>query len=368
MKKCLLFEVNPYHEVMFSGLIKYLNNLGFYVDLLIRKNINEKDIFSNINCEVTIIKYDDVTIKDVIKNIGGINSYDILFFSSMEYIYKNMYMSAYQYLDKIQSINIPYMGIMHNPDKMSEFGISDNQKEKLMYLSKQLKGKNNDKVCIPTYFGEYRISTHNNGNIFLVGKSNDINYVAKQIQQVLDSGCKKDFSIKCVGDFNKKEIIIKYIIKNFIDVLLKIIGKVPRYSLGYSYKALKKIDFIGKVSYRKMFELLNQCSWIDIAINPDIDTQFFKGRTTGALLLAYGFNKPCIMEERYGIAYNIKNEEGVIYKGEDLGILKAVLMSDEDYEKIQEEFSKNKKNIETVSMESIEYIYSKQKNKEDIVN
>lgn len=352
MKRALIFEVNPYHQVMFPGVIEYLITCNYNVSLLVREGIDCNDIFERYKGSFDIHFYSDNSLKSVCDEMGGINSFNYIFFSSLEYYHDGIFESAYDYLSKYEKIKIPFAGIIHNPDKLkninSEWMI---EKGRVLSLSENNCNRNFN-LCIPTTFGDRIINVVRTNKVLMVGQSNDINYVARQIQECLDKGI-NDIEVLCVGNFDTRKIFAKYIVKRIINWGMTLVGKEKKYRVDYSIKVFNKINFLGKLSYSNLFRQLEECSFVDIAIDPDADNQFYTGRTTGTLLLAYGFNKPCILEKRFADAYGLLQSESVVYKSNTLGFVTAMQMTDEEYLLMLKAFEKK---IEDVKKESIDSI------------
>lgn len=341
MKKALLFEVNTYHQVLIPGLIYYLRKLDFIPELLVREGLDCRDVLDCYDNMVQVYRYNDENVESVISGMGGLKSYAFIFFASFEYYHDGVYESAYDYLNNIDSAIESFAGIIHNPDvvdKINARWIAN--KGNMFTLNEICKNSIHYDMCMPMYFGEYKKELQNTKQIFLVGQSNDINYVARQIQEVFDSGYSGDFSVVCVGEFDKKKIIIKYFLKVLVDFMLKLAGRNVKYDLGYSVRALNKIKFVGKISYKKMFKLIEDSAFIDIAIDPDVENQFYKGRTTGALLLSYGFAKPCIMENRYAEAYGISGDASIVYGKNEYGMVRGLMLDDDEYRSMVRNFEK----------------------------
>ena len=354
MKKALLFEVNPYHQVMLPGLLYDLIQMGFEVDLLVREGINCEDVLVRIEEKYNIYYYNDNTIKSVCKSLGGLNSYNYILFSSLEYYHDGIFESAYDYLSRVEEITTSFAGIIHNPDKLEDINaVWMLSEHRVFSLSPSSYMNNSIETCIPTFFGAYDQPSRNTKKIFLVGQSNDINYLASQIQITIDFGI-ENFSVICVGKYKRELLVLKYLVKRAIDFVLKIIRKEPKYNLKYSLKAFRKIEFVGTLSYEEMFKIIEECSFIDIAMNPSVSSGFYTGRTTGALLLAYGFSKPCIMEQRFAKAYCLNESQSVIYSNMQLGLVEALKMNDEQYREMVNEFEIKRKLMEHMSIENLQ--------------
>ena len=102
-----------------------------------------------------------------------------------------------------------------------------------------------------------------------------------------------------------------------------------------------------------MYKIIESSSFIDIAIDPDVDNQFYTGRTTGALLLAYGLGKPCILERRYAKAYRISETESVVYGNGEFGMAKGLMMNDLKYKEMVNCFEEKAAIVKNNSIKNI---------------
>ncbi|MDR1523393.1 MAG: hypothetical protein LBS29_05545 [Endomicrobium sp.] len=80
-KSILMVEPNNYHGEVLSGFVKYFNDLGYNVDLLLRPNNSVEDIFSRWNTFPKVFYGSANNIKTLLK-LKKVEEYDYVFFSS----------------------------------------------------------------------------------------------------------------------------------------------------------------------------------------------------------------------------------------------------------------------------------------------
>ncbi len=331
-KKALVIEIHPYHFFLIPGSVRYLEELGFIADILTRENKDADDILLNANVNNKRYLFDDLNVRQILSGIC-VEEYDFIFLTSLEYFHDNLKESALKFLRFPVAVRDKIAGIQHHPELIEELGHEWMAEQGRIFVLSDVTWNNIKlKRFIPFFLGNFYIRNTNNRNIMTVGNSGNRYYISR---------------------------LIDYIRKNCKDIEYQIhmIGAIPRYMfLKYyrnicSFKSMKSIHLFGRLDYPSMYAELQKQSFILIGMDPLTQDNFYKGLTTGSLLLAYSFGKPCILEEHFAEAYGLDASMAVIFRDSEMdGIEKAVYMDDEAYVQLVNNFEKKADEAERESV------------------
>lgn len=301
----LLVEPNPFHGEIMPGFINYLQNLGFNVDLYWRyensknssvykvKNIN-KYIFPPIlmrlvflDKKISCYKFFFLTTTTFVKP----NRQDVLFFDYLGYIPKTQ-----------EGVLIVEHNLRMCLDKYNERKYLNSGR--LFTLS----GVDRTPIVSPHFFvDEIHNSNKNNLTTFIVAgrylKSSNV-------------------------FFDAVKNLIKNNISNFKVIVIGCNPKIP-------YLLRNNVKVEGFIKCPKMFSLINSSDFILPLLNYEDKShhKFLNESTTGARLLSLGFNKPLVINEIFGKAYECTNKNSIIYSNHELydAMRKAIAMTSYDY-------------------------------------
>lgn len=300
--KILLIESNGCHGEVISGYIKYFQNIGMDVDVLVTNVIYHEKPFCRLkvkNCFYSkftkfnkllttqyLVNYKHIFIMSSVNYTNGIHAItdlfpDIKLHKSVYYVHHNT-----SYITKYFNDVKPNHNIM--------LGHFDNA----IYIN-------------PHLFGKYTIPQKNDETIFIsVG---GINAKRKNHTALLDA----------IENLHNKGL------RNF---KVWVIGSGKLRHLKKSVK--QHIKLFGHINYEQMFSLVEQAHFflplLD-ANNPD-HIRYIKTQVTGSTQLIYGFRKIPVIHKKFAKFYGFNNTNSVIYDDLSDGMTAAILMTTKEYE------------------------------------
>lgn len=304
----LLVEPNAYHGEILPGFVKYFQDLGFNVDLILRyKNYDDSPFldFKNLN----IIPSSSVNMRTLLKN-KKIKKYEHCLLTSSALWDNNFYFGSFlKFLGFTPNIKKEVMLVEHNimpciEEFNEEYYLKNN---KLFTLS----GMSNTLMLNPHYFTEKINFTKNFITIFITS-GHDIK------------------GLDLIFETTKKLLETNY--SNF---KIFIIGKKIRIPQQFN----TNISSLGYVSFKKMYDLLYKSDFILPMLDPNNDKhkKYLNQTTFGARQQCLGFLKPMLINEVFAKVYDFDDTNAIAYKENDLyeAMKQAIEMTQEDYSKKQ---------------------------------
>jgi len=337
-KTVLIVEPNPYHGEILPGFVKYFQDTGYTVELMLRYENSAKHIFSRFSIKPSIYQGTALCIKKLLQN-AKIRNYDFVFISSSAFLEEGVFSSSYlEFLGFIPKAKYGIMIVEHTIDpflkKFKEDGLLKNKR--LFTLS----GFQNTPILNPHFFGD---------KIKITPKSNDktrfivvggINKYCKNHDLLFSSAntlINKNFNFEIVI-IGRGKLKIPRNLKNHI---------IHKGGLNSSdmYTEMEKADFFLPL--------------LDSSIKDHL--RYTKGTTSGSRQLGLGFQKPMIIDITFAKPYNLDDTNSICYRNNDLtsGMIKAIRLSQKNYFKIQNQikilsnkiYNKSLKNLK----DSIQY-------------
>ena len=321
----LIFEPLNCHNECTPGYSKYFIELGYNVDILLRKSgFDSLSYFEDID-NVRVFIYENLTqIMNNSENLTCIiKQYNYILVESTNKREKYLY-NKLQLLSINNSIfvfhEIGYAGI-----DFSKY-FSQNRIWTLGNISNGLEVN-------PHYFGNINIKEKNNITKFFLTSTIKRNY--KPLIESVNKLVKGNFNFEIV---------------------------VTGRSLTFNSKTIPKIVsnkfiFKHKVDYSELYRLVNGSDFIIILLDPKskYDNLFKTSRITGSYQLSYGFLKPILINEEFADFYNCNNKNSLIYKGLDLfsAMKRAILLNNYEYKKMQHILQIQKNEIHKLSINNI---------------
>lgn len=309
--RVLLVEFNDYHGECLPGFYKYLSESGYDVDFLIHEKVYKEKALDMINCKN--VYHSDVELMGQLLQFI-IKRYEVVIFNSNTFSWDGKWYTVLQefpflnnYLDKIYVLE-------HQMEYLNKTLLEVGH---VFVLTDKLPL---DKRLIPVnchWFGSYGLLPKNRVTRFIsVGAIESVRKNFKMLLDAVEYLCDKgitNFHITVVGRGKLDTINPK--IRRFFSVP----GRVSYTDL---YAEMRKSDFF--------LSLLDPD-------NPDHERYITLG-TSGSFQLIYGFSKPCLIAEKFADVYDFSSENAIVYKkNKDLfsAMLKAINMTDAEYEKIR---------------------------------
>ena len=307
-KTILLFEPNHYHYECSPGYAKYFVDLGYNVDVLMKKQGKDSFYFFDNKDKIRLFIYD---------NLKQIRNYAKVLRSHFR---------SYSYI-VIQTLSTKTFGTI------SKLGLNRNGKViyifhftyyyKILHFS-SIKNKNrvwtlgNFSVglqVVPFYIGNLKLKNKNKRTRFFTVStvSRQYNYLISAFEKLKDN--------------------------NFeFDVI--VVGKVKRFSIkNISEKLKDNFIFNYKVNYETLYKLVYSSDYIIITLDPDDKkNRIFKNKkVTGSAQLSLGFIKPALINKYFQDKYDMNEENSFPFDKINIynTLKKAILFNNENYKKMQ---------------------------------
>lgn len=307
-KTILLFEPNHYHYECSPGYAKYFVDLGYNVDVLMKKQGKDSFYFFDNKDKIRLFIYD---------NLKQIRNYAKVLRSHFR---------SYSYI-VIQTLSTKTFGTI------SKLGLNRNGKViyifhftyyyKILHFS-SIKNKNrvwtlgNFSVglqVVPFYIGNLKLKNKNKRTRFFTVStvSRQYNYLISAFEKLKD---------------------------NNFDFDVIVVGKVKRFSTkNISEKLKDNFIFNYKVNYETLYKLVYSSDYIIITLDPDDKkNRIFKNKkVTGSAQLSLGFIKPALINKYFQDKYDMNEENSFPFDKKNIynTLKKAVLFNNENYKKMQ---------------------------------
>ena len=307
-KTILLFEPNHYHYECSPGYAKYFVDLGYNVDVLMKKQGKDSFYFFENKDKIRLFIYD---------NLKQIRNYAKVLRSHFR---------SYSYI-VIQTISTKTFGTI------SKLGLNRNDKAiyifhftkyyKILHFSSI---KNINRVwtlgnfsvglqVVPFYIGNLKLKNKNKRTRFFTVStvSRQYNYLISAFEKLKD---------------------------NNFDFDVIVVGKVKRFSTkNISEKLKDNFIFNYKVNYETLYKLVYSSDYIIITLDPDDKkNRIFKNKkVTGSAQLSLGFIKPALINKYFQDKYDMNEENSFPFDKINIynTLKKAILFNNENYKKMQ---------------------------------
>lgn len=363
--KVLIFEPHGYHYEVIPSIAYYFDRLNYKVSILARENFNAQDVFSgmdDLSKKVEILKYSDdfreLLCRECIKD------YDFVFLNSYEYFHDGKEDTVINYLGYIPTSAKGILGIVHNKRVLSEKDLKFAKEGRLFALTPFDFEGYKIKLCAPIYFGDIdnaKTST-NEKKLVMIGGSNK----RVIIEKVLSENDFTNIRVDYIGKFNReKEFTIK-----ILRHIRYLFDRGKRKEKSFYYMGWKAINYLGTLSFKDMYDVIKSSDYILILMDEKDENYlpFLEGKTSGAKSLSLGFNKPCIISDKFGRAFGFSTENAIFYENDLKYALKRVeSISDASYCSLKksleqlriENINESISNLKEVEKSPIEVLYIK---------
>ncbi len=364
MSRILVLEPNPYHYVTIPGLCYYFDQLGYSIDCMVQKH----DLFGDEFCKagelknrINYIFYDKQDLLTKLSQLTQDTEYDYIVLNSFDYAKDGKIHSIYADIKDISKSKYGIIGFYHS---LSSY--YDNQETDVALLEENrvfsLSPINSGAVSFPMvntcYFKDSNKTNHtkNTRKIITIGISNDDAVLRKAASTVTDKT--KEPTVIFVGYKTKKELFIAQIKRIIAAIISKLVKSYSTSKKPYPYFTLafkKNMRLYSKVSFDTMFNLIEESDFIAINLKSHLIDEFSTCRTTGSKLLALGFGKPAIIEERCAAYYGFSEDNCILYKEGHMGeaVQKACSLSDEEYSKMQQSMLSLQQEVQQKSLDNL---------------
>lgn len=298
--------IRPHGEVM-PGVIKYCQDLGYNVEVLITNDKKVEKPFPMFK-KLKVFSFGN-TIYYKALQLKKMNQYKYIIFTSCR-VYSSK--GIHFIFDYRKNDVIPpekFLLIEHHLEL-----ISQKELQKYTFLALPFfADKFHAKMINPHYFGEIPLHKKNKKIKFVVAgvienKRKNHDLLIDTILELEKRGI-HNYEIIVIGSGNLK-------INNPI--------------------AKKKIKILGRLTYEKMYKVINKSDYILALLDPNNKehNRYITDGTSGTYQLSYGLLKPLVINEKFTELYKLNNDNSVIYQGNELAnaIEKAVVESNKEYQ------------------------------------
>ena len=314
-KRVLVLEPNAFHGEVIPGIVFYFQELGYLVDVYVRKPHIEEKLFYNVEINGKLVEYDIENINKILLE-EEIKDYDFLFLTSLE-IQKEK--QIIRLLDLINgSINTKYgiLGIYHTSSFIDRFNDYEMAKEgRIFFLSDfQTNKYKGTSVLNPHYFGKIERTKLDNDKI-KIGVLGNV-YNANKIALALYNLSKKErdkLEIYHIGKTEKRNLPIwakkiEYHILSMFSKKFK--GRWLRYSVVET----------GRLNFPEMYRKINEMDYLlaQIDTGNEEGKHYIEVSTSGSKQISLGMCKPLIISEDVGRIYGFNDKNAIFYQNNQL--------------------------------------------------
>ncbi len=334
----LIIEANNCHWEIIPGLVKYLNELGYNVEVLTR--FEPKNIFQN-NSDITCFECNRKTF-DKIFNTFDFSKYERIIYSSKRVYFKKNDMNIdgydlseyFPFIAKGQKDNIY---LQHHINKLDE---TPNDKQIVLANPSKLPELNNRIVDL-SYYGDIEITPKNPDytNFITVGelikKRRNVPLLIAAIKKLHNAGY-RNFNVTIIGNGDIEDI--------------------PSDIKGY-------FNILGRVDYPIMFEHLKNSDFILPLLDPDWHKQYLTDKVSGTFELIYGFQKPCIIHKLFADAFDFDDTCSLVYEQNDEfadKMIEAINLDGDKYLEMQSAIAVKADKLREISKNNLEMLLKSQ--------
>jgi hypothetical protein len=319
-KKILLIEPNPYHTDGLPGIVQYLNDLNYIVDVYIQTQLVNDNAFCRYTRPLNLYNYEFNKIKELL-NRDAVKEYDFVFFYSMEFILDGSVFNIIQYLGFIPKAKYGILGIYHTTSHIDRFHDYQLMAEGRFFCLSGFQIHNyNLSVLNPHYYGDvtadksnddaFVSNKRNNNSIICIGNAFDTNLLSSALYQIYKQ--KEYVNITYYGGTNQTP---------FQKTINTIKGMLVFVLSPFSHSFLKKrllrkyIERKGRVTFETLFAALIKCKYILVLINPRSKEHehYLEYTTSGIKQLILGFKKVPIIHEEVASIYGFDAANSILY-------------------------------------------------------
>lgn len=299
----MLLEPNPYHSEVLPGITKYFEDLGYVVDVYIRKEVIGQDVFCRYKIKGKIFPFSIEQRNALFRDVAG--KYEYLFLSSMEWCENGETRRFLDELSVVPKTRYGILGMYHSTLHMVQFNeermlhegrlfcISDFQRNEFEELT----------ALAPIYFGEINEkidSEKNNGKIIFlsIGSSMHLEKLSSEYWK-LSREERKKIEFRHIGPLPAVSRWEGHLWHRVVKSIVACV--IPK------YRNIDAMKCLGKVNFDVLYDELEKADFVLVLLNDDeIDGRYLKVGTSGIRQSILGFKKISIIQNIYGNYYGIK--------------------------------------------------------------
>ena len=335
----LIVEPNDCHGEVIPGFVKYFEDLGFNVDIIITPEQNRKKslcMYEKRKDTVFILNRSDI---NTFLHSKKIDEYKYILFTShimYERINYIIYPTIFQHFPVLESLRNKLYVVEHR------YELADKQLlgNKHIIMLTKLPCQKDDVICAnPHYFGDITITSKNPTitNFIMVGaiepSRRNLNLLTNAVTNLVDAGI-KNFSITVIG-------------RGELNALPK---KIRPY-----------FNILGQVDYEVMYQEMEIADFFLPLLDPDNKDhdRYITVGTSGSFQLIYGFQKPCLIAKKFATMHGFNETNSIIYdKNINLtdAMSKAISMNTKEYTQLQDNLKEYEQKLYKNSLSNLRYM------------
>jgi len=330
----LLTELLPYHGEVLPGLVKYLLDLNYNVDIVLNKYQRN---FISANSGLFYCFKDNEKVRVKVLSVCNIN---ILLRSSHVKKYKRVIINTFHddyikfHFYKIDFNKLIPICMIHNYNITNEYFMSNN----IISLVKiECLNRKPPIIVNSHYFGNFPKHDKSYTTTFII--LNTTNLFRRNIYLLLNA-CEELYK-KGIYNFN-----------------IKIIGN----GIIIPEKYFKNFQIFGYMDFNEMYNEINNSDFI-LAVIDQASVQY-TNKASGTYQLCYGFNKPIILHKKFSNIAGFNDQNSILYDdNDDLSdaMVKCINLSNTDYANMVYLLGELSKNIYNESRNNLKSILENNK-------
>jgi hypothetical protein len=319
-KRILLIEPNPFHTEVMPGIVQYLEDIGYRVDVLIRRPLLKDNAFCRCPNNIHVHDYDLSDIRRLL-SAENMRSYDFIFFSSIEFILDGVLSNILQYLGFIPKTKYGILGIYHTTSNIDFFRDYRMMNEGRLFCFSDFQ-IHDYKISVlnPHYFGSFN-NEPSKKDIVCVGGAFD----ASMLPDALYKMYRQKIQPLRITHYGGRNHTIFQKIKEFIKgIIILILSPISAYFMK-KHLFRKYVIQKGRVSFKELYSALDKCKYILVLINPRdrAHEHHITYTTSGIKQIILGFGKIPIIHEEVASKYGFDMTNSILYN--DTNICSALL-------------------------------------------
>lgn len=334
----LLMEFNDCHGEVIGGMIKYLQKMGFHIDILLNEKVYAEHPFCRLDMQGVRIYKTYLWGQKMFLRAKKTQKYrDLMLMTSACYFITKPDGGYGCMLPLFNGTGLRPIVIEHDLNDVQEFGEQEIVcNHRLITLGKFAQGT----FVNPHLFGAVKKSPKNQTTTFItVGnlepKRKNFKMLVDAIEKLARGG--KDFKVIIIG---RGEI-----------------GSIPP-------EIHRFIEITGRLNFPKMFEKIESADFFLPLLdsqNPAHDRYLTSG-VTGSAQLIYGFAKVPVINKKFATFYRFDNTNAIVYDDDFADAMNtAIEMSATEYAKIQQNLQHTATDIENESLNNLKGILNNAK-------
>lgn len=321
------------HSEVVPGFVKYFLDLGYHVSILVTPARYKEGLFARFKDEN--VSYNQMSQKEIRKYFAtsDLENVKAVMVTTVGKICDNVnFEKAYEAfspaVDKSK---------LHFVEHEASFAVDKGKWDENIIMLRELDYKGAKATVInPHYFGNVEITPKNKSitNFITIGairpNKKNSKLIIEAVEKLHNRGI-HNFKVTVVGKGNLK---------------------------GISKEIRKYFDIKGRLPFSKMYDEIEKADFMLTAYD-DKNQEHIRYNTSGTsgnFQLVYGFIKPCVIVESFAALNGFTEENTIFYKSVDeydMALEKAINVSLEEYERMQNNLKQVVNNVYTKSLNNL---------------